>query len=144
MVRGKFCGLALARTHDLRPLESKGIYAAGVLDMTGRKCPSIYPQLSLNDDTGRLRLRPCCNVLIGCVKATNDNVAAAQASEQLVKVSSVCFCLRVLSHLKVMDPTSRILEDVLQQYTRAFPFETNFCPVYGRPLREAVEQPYPS
>ena len=67
----------------------------------------------------------CFDVLIGCVKATNGRVGITQGSEQLAEVSALC-CLHTLSHLKVTEPTSRVLEDVFRRYTRVFPFETKF------------------
>ena len=67
----------------------------------------------------------CFDVLVGCVKATNGNMAITQGSEQLAKASALC-CLHTLSHLTVTDPTSRVLKDVFQRYTRSFHFTTEF------------------
>ena len=67
----------------------------------------------------------CFDILIGCVKAAGRNMVIAQGSEELAKVSTLC-CLHTISCLKVLDPTSRVPEDVHLQYTRAFPFETDF------------------
>ena len=67
----------------------------------------------------------CFNIFLGCVKVTDPHVAITQGSEQLAKGSALCF-LQTLSHLTAINPTSRVLEDVRQRYTTAFPLWTNF------------------
>jgi hypothetical protein len=67
----------------------------------------------------------CFNVFIGCVSVRGYEVAIVQGLEELFTVSAMC-CLRTLSHTSVMDPRSRILEDVRQRYKRVFPPEANF------------------
>jgi hypothetical protein len=67
----------------------------------------------------------CFDVLTGCAAVFNDKVVIGQGLEELADVSALC-CLRTFSHLAVMDPTSNVLKDVLQRYTRTFPLWTNF------------------
>ena len=62
----------------------------------------------------------CLDILLGCVKVTDDHVATTQGLEQLARSSALCL-LQTLSHLIVTDPTSRVLEDVRQRYTTNFP-----------------------
>ena len=65
------------------------------------------------------------DILTGYVKVTNGDAMVVQGLEQLVAKSSLFF-LHALSHLIVMDPMPRILEDVHRRYTATFPFRTNF------------------
>ena len=65
----------------------------------------------------------CFNILFGCVKAINDKAVAAQGMEPLAAASSIC-CLRMLSHLMAVDPTSTIIEDTHGRYVKAFPPQT--------------------
>ena len=76
----------------------------------------------------------CFDVLVGCVKITNNGAVVTQGSEQLATVSSLC-CLRALSHLVlfqvashsiITDSTPRVLEDIRQRYSEAIHSETNF------------------
>jgi len=69
------------------------------------------------------------DTLLDCVKVTNGNVTIVPGLEELTATSSL-FCLRMLSHLVVMDPMPKILEDVHRRYTRTIPSETRF----GDPL----------
>ena len=78
----------------------------------------------------------CFNILLSCVKARGRNMAVInQGMEQLATASTLC-CLHTLSHLAVMDPTLRVLENVRQRYTRAFKFETTFD---GLPCSHTLE-----
>ena len=69
----------------------------------------------------------CFDVFIDCVKVdVNDRkVVIMQGLEQLATVSAACF-LRTFHHLSVMNPTSPVLDDVRQRYSRVFPFGTDF------------------
>ena len=69
------------------------------------------------------------DTLLDCVKVTNGNITIVQGLEELTATSSLFF-LRILSHLVVMDPTPKILEDTHRRYTRTIPSETSF----GNPL----------
>jgi len=66
----------------------------------------------------------CFDLLISCVKVTDGKVTITQGLEQLAASSALC-CLHTLSHLTVTGPMLRI-EDIRQQYARAFPSEVNF------------------
>jgi len=52
-------------------------------------------------------------------------MAVAQGLERLVVVSALCF-FNAISHLLVLDPTSSVLEDARQRYTKAFPDRDRF------------------
>jgi hypothetical protein len=69
----------------------------------------------------------CFNVFIDCIKfdANFHSVVVMQGLEQLATVSATCF-LRTFHHLSVMDPTSPVLEDIRQRYSRIFPSEIHF------------------
>jgi hypothetical protein len=71
----------------------------------------------------------CFDAFIGCININisgrSRRVAITQGLEQLA-TASVMGCLRTISHILVMDPTSRILEVVCQRYILVFPLETDF------------------
>jgi hypothetical protein len=67
----------------------------------------------------------CFNVFIGCININNHEVVVMQGLEQLAAVSALCF-FHTISHLSVMDPTSSMLEDVRQRYTKVFPPKVDF------------------
>jgi len=66
------------------------------------------------------------DTLLDCLKVTNGNVTIVQGLEELTVTSSLFF-LRMLSHLVVMDPMPKILEDIHRRYTRTIPSETSFA-----------------
>ena len=66
----------------------------------------------------------CFDILFGCVKVIDGKAVITQDMEQLAVSASMC-CLQTLSHLMVIDPTSRVIEDTWRQYTVTFPFDTN-------------------
>jgi hypothetical protein len=67
----------------------------------------------------------CFNIFVGCINIDNCKVVIVQGLEELATASAMC-CLRAISHLSAMDPMSGVLEDIRQQYTRVFPFKTDF------------------
>ena len=62
----------------------------------------------------------CFGILAGCVAVVGSKAVITQGSEELAAVSSL-HCLRILSHLTTLDPTSSILRDMRQWYTMTFP-----------------------
>jgi len=68
---------------------------------------------------------PCFDILAGCVTVVGSKVVITRGLEELAAVSDLC-CLRTISHLAAMDPTSSILKDARQRYTKTFPLEANF------------------
>jgi hypothetical protein len=70
-------------------------------------------------------IRHCLGVVISCINVKNHKVVITQGLEELAALSAVC-CLHIISHLSVMDPVPRVLEDIHQRYTRAFPPAINF------------------
>jgi hypothetical protein len=77
----------------------------------------------------------CFDVFIDHI-IVDDNkrkVVTVQGSEQLAKVSAMCF-LRTLYHLSVMDPTSTVLKDIRHRYTRIFHPRTP----YGLPFQSTM------
>ena len=69
----------------------------------------------------------CFNAFLGCVKVDVENheVAITQGLERLANVSALTF-FNTVSHLLVIDPTSRILKDVRQRYLEVFPLAAGF------------------
>jgi len=65
------------------------------------------------------------DTLLDCVKVTNGNMKIVQGLEELTATSSL-FCLHMLSHLVVMDPMPKILENICRRYTRTIPSKTSF------------------
>jgi len=76
----------------------------------------------------------CFDVLFGCVNPIGAKVVITQGSEQLATAAALC-CLHTLSHLVVMEPTPRALENVRQRYTRTFQSEANF---HGLPFSHTL------
>ena len=75
----------------------------------------------------------CFDTLASCVSIIGGKAAILQGSEELAAVSSLC-CLRTLSHLTTMNPTSSASKDMNRWYTKTFPIGTNFegIPFYHR------------
>ena len=67
----------------------------------------------------------CFSVFIGCINVRDRKVVIIHESEELVRVSAMCF-LRTLHHLSVMDPTSSVLADLRQRYNMIFPSRPEF------------------
>ena len=65
----------------------------------------------------------CFDILLGCVKVVGGNVVIAQDMGQLAAAASMC-CLRTLSHLMTIEPTSRVIEDTRWQYVATIPMIT--------------------
>ena len=128
---------------DRLELEAKQQMLVHVLDL---RCVSRTLHISVDEPVRRLALEHLAamtlddsnpiqvaagwfDTLLNCVKGTNGSVSIIQGLEELTATSSL-FCLRMLSHLLVMDPMPEILEDIHQRYTRTIPSETSF----GDPL----------
>ena len=75
----------------------------------------------------------CFDILASCVSIVGGKVVILQGSEELAAVSALC-CLRTLSHLTTVDPSSRVFNDTRRQYTETFPIQTDFegFPSYHR------------
>ena len=75
----------------------------------------------------------CLNAFIGCIRVDVDNhrVVVVRGSEELAAVSAKSF-LRTFNRLSAMDPTSNVLADLRQRYSRVFSFETDlrYLPFY--------------
>ena len=67
----------------------------------------------------------CFNVLFDYVKSIDHMVVITQGMEQLVAASALC-CLHTLSHLMMIDPKSRALQNAYQQYLRIFALRIEF------------------
>ena len=68
----------------------------------------------------------CFNILVSCVSVTTDNRAVVlRGSEQLAETAATCL-LDALSHLLIVDPASKVLEDMRQRHRRVFPSTVDF------------------
>jgi len=67
----------------------------------------------------------CFNAFVGCVNVSRCEVVVTQGLDQLAIVSALCF-FRAISYLSIMDPTSSVLKDICQRYTKIFPTEVDF------------------
>ena len=67
----------------------------------------------------------CFNILIDCLKIVSDEVVVTPGLERLAAVSAAGL-LRTFTHLSTTNPTSRVLADIHQSYTRAFSPEISF------------------
>jgi len=63
----------------------------------------------------------CFNAFNNCFVANNHTISITHGSERLADISAICF-LHAFSLLSITTPTSSIIEDVRQRYTRAFPY----------------------
>ena len=61
----------------------------------------------------------CFGVFLSSINVSNRKVAVIQGLEELATLSAMCF-FRTFQHLSVMDPNSRILEDVRRRHNRVF------------------------
>ena len=64
----------------------------------------------------------CFDTLFGCVNFAHHQVVITQGMEQLAAMSALC-CLHTLSHLMMIDPKSRALQNTCQRYMRISPLE---------------------
>ena len=67
----------------------------------------------------------CFNAFVGCIKVGSCEVVVVQGLEQLAMVSALGL-FNTISHLLGADPTSPLLEDLLQRYNKVFPSSVNF------------------
>ena len=75
------------------------------------------------------------DALTSCIKVVDDKVMVTQGLEKLATLSATCL-LHTFSHLSVMAPSSGVLADTCQKYTRIFPYdiefnELPFCHTFG-------------
>ena len=85
----------------------------------------LEPLISISTDFDPALVTHCFDVFISCVNVSNREVVVMQGLEQLATVTAQCF-FHAISHLAVMDPTSSILKDVSQRYTKVFPAKVDF------------------
>ena len=64
----------------------------------------------------------CFDILIGCIRVTDEKVTIVQGSEQLATVSTLCY-LHTLTHLTAIDPR---VEDIRHRYAGVFPPGADF------------------
>ena len=57
----------------------------------------------------------CFDILFGCIMIIEGKITVAQGMEELAAVSALC-CLRMISHLTITDPKSRVLGNARQRY----------------------------
>ena len=67
----------------------------------------------------------CFNAFVGCVRVRSYEVVVVRGLEELAAVSALGL-FNTISHLLGTDPTSRILEDLHQRYSKVFPPIVNF------------------
>jgi len=105
-------------------------------------CASWILQTSLHRRTNRLTLRfllsiialpgfttaivaDCFKIFIGCVSVIDEErVVVLRGSEQLAETAATCL-FNAISHSLTVDPKSKILKDVQQQYIKTFPHTVN-------------------
>ena len=67
----------------------------------------------------------CFNILVGCISVSNEGrVVVLRGSEELAESVTTCL-LGGLSHLVIMDPASKVLEEMRQRFRRLFPSMTD-------------------
>lgn len=68
----------------------------------------------------------CFNVLAGCFSiGDRGQVAVTHGAERLAEIAAACV-LSTFSHLSIMEPTSKVLEDIRQRYGKVFPLGVDF------------------
>ena len=81
--------------------------------------------ISISTDFDPALATHCFDVFIGCVNVGNCEVAVIQGLEQLATVTALCF-FHAISHLAITNPTSSVLKDLNQRYTKVFPAKVDF------------------
>jgi len=76
----------------------------------------------------------CFKILISCVRIADNQAAVIRGSEQLAATAAMCL-LGALSHSLRVEPTSKILTDMDQQYNRIFPPALD---LRGLPFRHTI------
>jgi len=94
----------------------------------------LEPLIQISTDFDPALVTHCFDVFISCVTVGNCEVVVMQGLEQLATVTALCF-FHAISHLAVMDPTSSVLKDVSQRYTKVFPTEVDF---HGHPFSHTM------
>ena len=67
----------------------------------------------------------CFGAFISCIKVANGSLVVTQGLEKLAELSAMGL-LHVFSHLSAIDPTSSILADISQHYSKNFPPNVTF------------------
>jgi len=62
----------------------------------------------------------CFNILISCLRVTDGRAVVIRGSERLAAMAAMCL-LGTISYSLRVEPTSKILKDMDQQYNRIFP-----------------------
>ena len=132
-MRNRFCWVRSPRVDGLEQqvVASKDLQCISwILQMPLDKAIHISTLKSLAAMTALADFDPalvsaCFDILAGCVAVVGREVVINRGSEELATLSDLC-CLRAISHLAAMDPTSSVLKDVRQRYTETFPLEADF------------------
>ena len=66
----------------------------------------------------------CFDILFGCVKVIEGKATVTQGMDELAAASALC-CLHTLSHLKIVDPKSRVIRNTRERYQRIFQRQVN-------------------
>ena len=86
----------------------------------------LEPLMSTPTDFDPALVAYCFDAFIGCINVGNCEVeAVVQGLEQLANVSAMCF-FHTVSYLSILDPTSRVLKDVIHRYNKVFPANIDF------------------
>jgi len=67
----------------------------------------------------------CFNVFVGCINVSDCQVVVMQGFGELATASALCF-FHTISHLSIVHPALRVLEDIQQRYAKVFPANIDF------------------
>jgi len=67
----------------------------------------------------------CFNDFVGCINVSDCQVVVMQGFGELAAASALCF-FHTISHLSIVHPALRVLEDINQRYTEVFPANVDF------------------
>ena len=73
----------------------------------------------------------CFNIFLGSISVNDGGVEVTSQGLELAKVSATCF-YRAYHRLTVMDPASRVLDTIHQQYRKDFPNRVDFTSLPSR------------
>ena len=67
----------------------------------------------------------CFDAFVGCISVSDCGAVVTHGLERLAIASALCL-FHTVSHLSILDPTSSVLKDISQRYTKVFPAEIDF------------------
>ena len=96
-------------------------------DVPGQTCSpfDLETLMSTPADFDPALVTYCFNAFVGCINVSGRQVVVMQGLGELATASALCF-FHTVSHLSIVHPVLRVLEDIQQRYTKVFPANIDF------------------